>query len=71
MTAIKNVTSQQPKPRRKRQVVEEYDLVEEPDLKWEISYMRDRNEELKADNRLLRKLVAQLSLEKLKAEMGP
>jgi hypothetical protein len=62
----KQRTSQKPKPGRKRQVVEE-----EYDLTWEISYLRNRNGELKNDNRLLRKLVAELSLEKFKAEEGP
>jgi hypothetical protein len=65
MNAIKkHETTQRPKPVRRFRV-EDYD----PTL--DMSDLQDDNEELKADNPLLRKLVAQLSLEKLKAEMGP
>ena len=67
MSAIKNVTRQKPKPRRKHQEEDYYVAYERGEL--ELEELRDRNEELKNDNLLLRKLVAQLSLEKLKAEM--
>jgi hypothetical protein len=45
-------------------------VEEEYDLTWGMSELQDQNEELKNDNRLLRELVAELSLEKLKAEQG-
>ena len=62
MTTTKQRTIQKSLPGRKRRVVEENDLT------WELSYLQDENEELKNDNRLLRKLVVELSLGKLKAE---
>jgi hypothetical protein len=66
MPAIKKQTTQKPKPGRNR-------LDEEYNLAWKKSDLEDleyRNSELKDDNRLLRKLVAELSLGKLKAEQG-
>jgi transposase-like protein len=55
MTAVEKRETQKSKPRRTPMVVFEDELEEE-------------NEELKNDNRLLRKLVAELSLQKFKAE---
>jgi hypothetical protein len=69
MTTTKKRTIQKPNPGRNR-------LDEEYNLAWKKSDLEDledleyRNSELKDDNRLLRKLVAELSLGKLKAEKG-
>jgi hypothetical protein len=65
MTAIKHRTTPNPRPARKRR-------EDDDELSWQMLHddLEQENDNLKFENRMLKRLVVQLSLGKLEAEQN-